>query len=475
MKLLVNHVISVNALNEAISSWQYYYGECDNESSFTKIQNKIFDKMAYYVSRIAEDGKMPEIKYLQGNLNRLRLLIPLDTQVKNKIFKQIFSGKNRIDHDKAKRESETKVIKEKSFSNGKVQRAVAVKRRKYERQFASEHDLVLSGYGVFLGRHLKRLVVKKGNARPKEFAVSKVNHVLVLNRSATLSTSAISLCCEHNIPIDFLDYQGKPYARLAAPDQPAWRFGLSQVEALKNGRGCFLAKSMVEGKIRNQINLIKYFSKYRRSRDADFMKIYNREMDNLNKYIDEIEQICETEALDKVRGKLLGIEGRVGAAYWILVRCLIEDRIEFKKRERHGAKDLVNSMLNYGYGILYSRVWGALMRAGLNTQISFLHSPQYGKPTLVYDAVEEFRAQVVDRVIISLINRGEKICQDEKGLLIKESRDKLVENVFERLNTPVKFRKKQHTLQEIIHLQAEAMGKYLKAGKPKYRPFIAKW
>ncbi len=478
---------TINKINDAVSSWNYYYGECESQAQFITIQNKIFIKLACYLSSIIEKGKLPERSYHQRNLNRLKLLVPLETDQKKKIFKQILSGKQNISDKNAatktgsmgkisKSESETKGgYKEKATNQDEIKRAVAKKKRKYQRQFASEYDLVLSDYGNFLGRHLKRLVVKKGNAKPKEFAVSKVKHILVLNQAVTISSAAIHLCSQNNIPIDFLDFQGKPFARLAAPEQPAWRFGLYQLEAQKNCKSLILARTFVEGKIRNQTNLMKYFSKYRKSRDQDFMELFGYEITLLKSYIDEINKINDSESLESARGKLLGIEGRAGAAYWKLVRNLIEDRVEFKKRERRGAKDLFNSLINYGYGILYSRVWGALMQAGLNVQISFLHCPQYEKPTLVYDVVEEFRAQVVDRVVISMISRGEKFALDKKGYLIKESKDKLIENIFERLNTPLKFRKKQRTLQEIIHYQAAAIGRYLKDGRPKYRPFIAKW
>jgi len=477
---------TINQLNEKISSWLYYYGECENDVSFTVIQNKIFDRIAHYVSRMAEEGKLPERNYLQGNLSRLQLLVPLPPAQKQKIFKQVLSGKIKsviknasLKPEIQKSDSEYPPSKgakrEKTLTQAEIKRAVAVKKRKYQRKFFSEYDLVLSSYGTFLGRHLQRLVVKQGNAKLKEFAVSKVKHVLVLNSSVTISSAAIYLCSQNNIPIDFLDYQGKPFARLAAPERPAWRFGLYQLEALTNKKGMVLARAFVLGKIKNQINLMKYFSKYRKLRDKDFMELFNQETALLKSYIDEIEKLEKCVSLEKMRGSLLGIEGRAGAAYWKLVRGLIEDRIEFKKRERRGARDLFNSLLNYGYGILYSRVWGALMLAGLNVQISFLHCPQYEKPTLVYDAVEEFRAQVVDRVVISLITRGEKLAQNSKGYLTKESKDKLIENIFERLNTPIKFRKKQRTMQEIIQYQARAMGNYLKEGRPAYRPFIAKW
>ena len=471
---------TINQLNEAITSWQYYYGECDNYKAFAALQNKIFDKMTFYITRMAERGKLAQRTYLQGNLNRLKLLIPLQSSRKKSVIKQILSGKRQTafspkksatKHSKKKNASKA----EKALTDAQIKRAVAVKKRKYQRQFASDYDLVLSGHGNFLGRHYKRLVVKRHHSKYKEFAVSKIKHILVLNPSVSISSAAIYLCSVNQIPIDFLDYQGKPFARLVAPAQPTWQYGLYQLESLSNTKGVTLAKAFVTGKIKNQMNLMKYFSKYRKSRDGDFMGLFKREMALLHSYIDEIKKIEPTQELEQIRSTLLGIEGRAGAAYWQLVRGIIGDKVVFKKRVRQGAKDLVNSLLNYGYGILYSRVWGALMLAGLNVQISYLHCSQRQKPTLVYDAVEEFRAQVVDRVVISLITRGEKLALDQKGYLTKASKNKLIENIFERLNTPLKFRKRQRTLNEIIHYQAHLMGKYLKEGKPVYRPFIAKW
>jgi len=114
------------------------------------------------------------------------------------------------------------------------------------------------------------------------------------------------------------------------------------------------------------------------------------------------------------------------------------------------------------------------MLAGLNVQISFLHTPQYHKPTLVFDLIEEFRTQVVDRVVISMLNRGEKFyLSGEK--LSQESKNKLVENIFERLNTPVRFASQERTIQEIILYQAKRMGKFLKGERASYQPFVAKW
>lgn len=71
---------------------------------------------------------------------------------------------------------------------------------------------------------------------------------------------------------------------------------------------------------------------------------------------------------------------------------------------------IYNSLLNYGYAILYARVWKNILAAKLNPSIGVLHAKQDGKPTLVFDVVELFRAQMVDRVVISLIQKVSLKC-----------------------------------------------------------------
>jgi hypothetical protein len=139
------------------------------------------------------------------------------------------------------------------------------------------------------------------------------------------------------------------------------------------------------------------------------------------------------------------------------------------------ALDLVSSLLNYGYGMLYPRVHHALMLAGLNPCISFLHSFQEDKPTLSFDLIEEFRAQAVDRVMFGMINKGERVEIDHKtGRLTKETVQKLIQNVLERLATPIRHRRQDKPLQEIIQLQAKLLAAHLH-GKARYRPFIGPW
>lgn len=194
----------------------------------------------------------------------------------------------------------------------------------------------------------------------------------------------------------------------------------------------------------------------------------------IDSYLAELEKLNDDLTIEELRGKLLAIEGRSASSYWKIIKLILREDIVFEGRRRKGASDLVNSMLNYGYGILYSRVWGAVTLAGLNPNISFLHTEQPGKPTLIFDLIEEFRSQAVDRVVVSILTKGEKAALENK-LLDYPTRKKLAQNVLERLNTAVVFRGRELSIANIIVQQARNLVKFLKGQKKSYKPFIGRY
>jgi CRISPR-associated protein Cas1 len=133
----------------------------------------------------------------------------------------------------------------------------------------------------------------------------------------------------------------------------------------------------------------------------------------------------------------------------------------------------VNSALNYGYGILYTQVWGALMNAGLESFAGFLHVDRPGKPSLVLDVVEEFRQPIVDRAVVATLTKGTKV-DTREGLLTDDSRRTVASAVLERLDGEVGFRGRRHRLKSIIQIQARNLAAFLRGGDP-YRAFAFKW
>jgi CRISPR-associated protein Cas1 len=130
-------------------------------------------------------------------------------------------------------------------------------------------------------------------------------------------------------------------------------------------------------------------------------------------------------------------------------------------------------MLNYGYGILYSQVWGAVLNAGLEPFAGFLHVDRPGKPSLVLDLVEEFRQPVVDRVVITHINLGERVAM-EGGFIDQETRRGLAGEVIQRLEAEDHFEGKKFQVRSIIQKQARSVCRFFR-GEGEYRPFSFKW
>jgi len=179
------------------------------------------------------------------------------------------------------------------------------------------------------------------------------------------------------------------------------------------------------------------------------------------------------KTVQQIRNELLGLEGSSSRAYWEGVQEIIKGRVEFMGRVHRGATDKVNAMLNYGYGILYSHVWGAVVCAGLEPFAGFLHVDRPGKPSLVLDLVEEFRQPVVDRSVISYINLGENMNM-EGGLLDAETRKNLSQKIINRLEARETYQGKKYQIRSIIQIQARNLAAFLIEGRA-YRPFSFKW
>jgi CRISPR-associated protein Cas1 len=333
--------------------------------------------------------------------------------------------------------------------------------------------LVVSDFGCALGKKSERLLVRQKGAVLSETPFFDIKQITISGRGVSLSTDVIQECLEHGIQINFVSCSGKPYAKLVAPNLAGTVLTRrEQLKAYEDRRGVVLAKAFVEGKLKNQTNLLKYFAKYRRNTDREkYAEIYRK--------IAEIDQIrgqlfaLDGARIDDLRGQLFAIEGRAAHHYWEAVALIIGDRIAFPGRERRGATDPFNSALNYGYGLLYGQVEGAIMLAGLDSFAGFLHTDRPGKPSMVLDLVEEFRAVMVDRVVIVMVTKGPGIEMDGDKLT-EGTRKELVRRVLDRLESEESYEGKKHKLRNIIQMQARRVAGFLR-GEGQYKLFTGSW
>lgn len=334
-------------------------------------------------------------------------------------------------------------------------------------------QIILSGFGLFLSKKSERLIVRKSRKSIYEFPLFRINEIIVSSRGISLSSDLIDEVCKRGIRLSFLSSNGRPYAMISSPLLTATVISRrEQILAFNDSRGLEFSKIIVRGKIKNQEKLLRYFGKYLKKNSPERFEKINRIADKLKSFQLKVINI-KAKNIHEARESLHGIEGTSGRLYWSGVKEIIGQKTEFFGRIRQGAFDKVNSMLNYGYGILYSTVWGSVLNAGLEPFAGFLHTDRPGKPSLVLDLVEEFRQPVVDRVVITHINLGETIKMSE-GLLDLETRKLLGSKILERLDSIVVFDGKKYKIRSIIQLQARNLASFLR-GEKKYKTFSFKW
>ncbi|MBI3946602.1 MAG: CRISPR-associated endonuclease Cas1 [Armatimonadetes bacterium] len=337
--------------------------------------------------------------------------------------------------------------------------------------------LILDDHGTFLGKHSERLVVRRGKEVLREVPLFQVGQVLITTPGASLSAAAVHACVEHGITITFLGRRGEPLACLSSPALTATvRTRREQLAAYEDERGAALARRLSAGKARNQMNLLRSFAKYRRARHPEVFAAVERHVARMAALLAEFDAVPETR-VEAIRARILNLEGRAAAHYWEGVRALLAGRCDFPGREHQGTADPVNAMLNYGYGVLYSQAWQALTLAGLEPFAGFLHVDRPGKPSLVLDFVEEFRAPVVDRTVLAMLGKGfrPRMIEEGEGVrLAPETRRELAARVLARLEDRHPYEGKRCQLRTILARQAGRLAVFLRR-EGDYQAFVLGW
>jgi CRISPR-associated protein Cas1 len=273
--------------------------------------------------------------------------------------------------------------------------------------------------------------------------------------------------------LSFLTRRGTPVAHLSAPGLAGTvQTRRSQLAAYESALGVQLAVAFVRGKLRNQQHQLQYSGKYLKATDAERFAQLEKKIAVLKNLRKQLADFTGSD-LESVRDQLMGYEGTGARVYWEGVSIVLEGRVEFPGRQTRGAIDPINSALNYGYGILYSQVSAAVVNAGLEPYAGFLHVDRPGKPALVLDLVEEFRAPVVDRAVLAMVNQGTPIETDDYGLTAA-SRKLVADRVLERLRTPVPYEGKRWPLSAIIQNQARHLAVAVR-GERTYESFASRW
>lgn len=237
------------------------------------------------------------------------------------------------------------------------------------------------------------------------------------------SPGLMKLCAEHNVVLSFLSPNGKFIGRFQGPIKGNVLLRTKQWDLARDK--CFaleLSKLFVTGKIQNYRNILARFI-----RD-------NGDNEDVRETVAQL-KYCKQKAIASADlDYLRGVEGDAANRYFEVFSQLIlhqKDDFIFTGRNRRPPKDAVNAMLSFVYTLIASDMTAALETVGLDPYIGFLHTLRPGRTSLALDMMEEFRAYLGDRLVLSLINRKQLTIRDfirqgEDGVVMTDNGRKII-------------------------------------------------
>jgi CRISPR-associated protein Cas1 len=237
------------------------------------------------------------------------------------------------------------------------------------------------------------------------------------------SPGVMKLCTDYGVSLTFLSPSGRFISRIQGPTKGNVLLRKQQYKNSDNNEFCLhVSRIFIAGKIQNYRTILKRFN-----RDNEF----NIEVDKAS----DLLTYKKSESLKAHDIAILrGIEGDAANIYFKIFHNLILNQrgdFSFSGRNRRPPKDAVNAMLSFVYTLIANDVSSALETVGLDPYVGFLHALRPGRISLALDMIEELRAYLGDRLVLSLINRKQIsikdfILQGEEGIVMTDSGRKIL-------------------------------------------------
>lgn len=261
-------------------------------------------------------------------------------------------------------------------------------------------ELVINSYGSTLYKENELFVVETADG--KQTIPPKSLKTISISKAARITSDAILLAIKNNIDVLFVNNFGQPEGRVWSVQYGSIsNIRKAQLEFLYSSKSIVWVKNLLRDKLNSQMALLLSIQP-----DPEVLpqsRLVNRALNSLNDFKMKIERL-EGENLSDIAPTLRGWEGAAGKHYFKTISVLLPEAYQFENRNRMPAKDFFNAMLNYSYGILYGKVEGALIKAGIDPYLGIFHRDEYNRPALVFDVIEKYRMWM-DYVVFNLCNQ----------------------------------------------------------------------
>jgi CRISPR-associated protein Cas1 len=251
-------------------------------------------------------------------------------------------------------------------------------------------SLYVSQQNCYVALRQETLIVKQGESVLGEVQLPLLEQILIFGKSQ-VSTQAIRACLWRDIPIAYLSRMGYCYGRML-PIARGYRQLSRYQQQLSLPEQLITARAIVQAKLKNSRVLLR---RQRKRLDSQ----------SLDGVLESLDYLASQASLADSRERLMGFEGAGAAQYFSgLGECLTNPEFVFTARTRRPPGNPVNAMLSFGYQVLWNHLLALIELQGLDPYYSSLHVGHDGHAALTSDLIEEFRAPIVDSLVLWLVN-----------------------------------------------------------------------
>lgn len=279
-------------------------------------------------------------------------------------------------------------------------------------------QLYLDSFGAFLAVRNGMFAVRLRSGGERAFAVRTVD-AIVLTRGTGLSADAAMLAAAHGIPVVLVEAQTHfPLAQLSevrAGTLAAVRRNQAFFSRLPAGYAW--VSEQLSRKVERQRDVLRRLGEHPKApagfagQTAPADRVLAAQAKALLAPLPADDAGWRTGGREATAARFRGQEGTASRLYFAQLAHFLDAAAPglsppFEGRAKRPAYDPFNALLNYLYGMLYTSVHLALLKAGLDPSLGVLHADQYGgAPTLAFDAIEPCRPWA-DAVALELAAAG---------------------------------------------------------------------
>lgn len=338
------------------------------------------------------------------------------------------------------------------------------------------NTLYVTSENSYLALDGENVVVFDGQAEIGRLPLHNLDGIVSFGYRGT-SPALMGACVERNVSLCYLTPQGKFLARISGKIRGNVALRQQQYDSSRDTAVSLeIAKNCILGKVYNSRWVLERAIRDHRLQ-IDVERVRGASMFLKN----SLALIQNSQTKEQLRG----YEGEAASIYFgILDQLILQQKKEFvfQGRNKRPPQDPVNALLSFVYTLLTNTITSALETVGLDPYVGYLHTDRPGRASLSLDLIEEFRAVLADRFVLSLINRkmitGKEFKKQENGAV------RMDDEARKRVLVEWQNRKKEvitHPyLQEKVewgmvpYVQAMLLARYLRGDLDGYPVFLWK-